>query len=103
AREVRREGRIAARINGRLVSLAILREVGQWLVDVHGQSEYLSLLRTREHVYMLDRFAELEPQREGYSHVVRELGALRRELGELRRLERERERRLDMLDFQIKE
>jgi DNA repair protein RecN (Recombination protein N) len=103
AREVRREGRTAARVNGRLVSLALLREIGQWLVDVHGQSEHLSLLRTREHVFMLDRFAELEPQREGYAQVVRELNSIRRELTELRRLERERERRLDMLDFQIKE
>ncbi len=103
AREVRREGRTAARVNGRLVSLALLREVGQWLVDVHGQSEHLSLLRTREHVFMLDRFAELEPQREGYTQVVRDLNSIRRELTELRRLERERERRLDMLDFQIKE
>jgi DNA repair protein RecN (Recombination protein N) len=103
AREVRREGRSAARVNGRLVSLALLKEVGQWLVDVHGQSEHLSLLRTREHVYLLDRFGELEGQREAYTHVVRELNAVRRELAELRRSERERERRLDMLDFQIKE
>jgi DNA repair protein RecN (Recombination protein N) len=103
AREVRREGRSTARINGRLVSLALLREVGQWLVDVHGQSEHLSLLRTREHVFLLDRFGDLDRQRETYSQVVRELNALRRELAELRRSERERERRLDMLDFQIKE
>ena len=103
AREVRREGRTAARVNGRLVSLALLREIGQWLVDVHGQSEHLSLLRTREHVFLLDRFAELDEQREAYVQVVRDLNSLRRELSELRRLERERERRLDMLDFQIKE
>lgn len=103
AREVRREGRSAARINGRLVGLGLLKEVGQWLVDVHGQSEHLSLLRTREHVFLLDRFGELESQREAYAQVVRELNAVRHELGELRRSERERERRLDMLDFQIKE
>jgi DNA repair protein RecN (Recombination protein N) len=103
AREVRREGRSVCRINGRLVTLALLREVGQWLVDVHGQSEHLSLLRTREHVFLLDRFGGLEEQREGFVAVVRELGSLRRELAELRRSEREMERRLDMLDFQIKE
>jgi DNA repair protein RecN (Recombination protein N) len=103
AREVRREGRSLARINGRMVSLALLKEVGQQLVDVHGQSEHLSLLRTREHVFMLDRFGELDEQREAYAAVVRDLNAVRRDLSELRRSERERERRLDMLDFQVKE
>jgi len=103
SRELRREGRSTCRLNGRLVNLALLKEIGQLLVDVHGQSEHLSLLRTREHVYLLDRFAELDPQRESLAGVVRELNAVRRELSELRRSEREMGRRLDMLDFQIQE
>ncbi len=103
AREVRREGRNVCRVNGRTVSLAILREIGQLLVDVHGQSEHLSLLRTREHLFLLDRFGSLDDQREALAAVVRELQAVRRELHELRRAERDRERRLDLLDFQINE
>jgi DNA repair protein RecN (Recombination protein N) len=103
SREVRREGRSIGRVNGHLVNLALLKEIGQALVDVHGQSEHLSLLRTREHVFLLDRFGELEAQREAVGAVVRELNAVRRELGELRRTEREMERRLDMLDFQTRE
>ncbi len=103
SREVRREGRSVGRVNGHLVNLALLKEIGQVLVDVHGQSEHLSLLRTREHVFLLDRFGDLEAQREAVAAVVRELNAVRRELGELRRSEREMERRLDMLDFQIRE
>ena len=103
SREVRREGRSVGRVNGHLVNLALLKEIGQTLVDVHGQSEHLSLLRTREHVFLLDRFGEVEAQREAVATVVRELNGVRRELGELRRSEREMERRLDMLDFQIRE
>jgi DNA repair protein RecN (Recombination protein N) len=103
SRELRREGRSTCRLNGRLVNLALLKEIGQLLVDVHGQSEHLSLLRTREHVYLLDRFAELDSQRDSLAGVVRELNAVRRELAELRRSEREMGRRLDMLDFQIQE
>ncbi len=102
-REVRREGRSVSRANGRMVSLAILKEIGQLLVDVHGQSEHLSLLRTREHLFLLDRFASLDQEREALASVVRELNAVRRELNELRRAERDRARRLDMLDFQINE
>ena len=102
-RDLRREGRTTCRVNGQLVSLAILREIGQNLVDVHGQSEHLSLLRVREHVYLLDRFGDLEAEREAVGQTVRELNAVRQELAQLRRDERERAQRLDMLDFQINE
>jgi DNA repair protein RecN (Recombination protein N) len=103
AREIRREGRSTARVNGRLVSLGLLREIGQALVDVHGQSEHLSLLRTREHVFLLDRYAGLDGERETFAQVVRELNTLRAELNQLRQSERQREQRLDMLNFQINE
>jgi DNA repair protein RecN (Recombination protein N) len=103
AREVRREGRSICRVNGRAVSLAILKEVGQGLVDVHGQSDHLSLLRPREHIFMLDRFADLDAEREQLAGVVRELNAVRRELDGLQRGEREMAQRLDMLTYQINE
>lgn len=103
AREIRREGRSTARVNGRLVSLGLLREIGQVLVDVHGQSEHLSLLRTREHVFLLDRYAGLDAEREAFAQSVRELNDLRAELNQLRQSERQREQRLDMLNFQINE
>jgi DNA repair protein RecN (Recombination protein N) len=103
AREVRREGRNVCRVNGRVVGLAVLKEIGQRLVDVHGQSEHLSLLRTREHLYLLDRFGDLDAEREALAQVVREHNAARRELDELRRSQHEMERRLDMLNFQVNE
>ena len=62
-RDLRREGRSACRVNGQLVSLAILREIGQQVVDVPGQSEHPSLLRVREPLYLLERFAALEGER----------------------------------------
>jgi DNA repair protein RecN (Recombination protein N) len=103
AREIRREGRNVCRVNGRTVSLAILKEVGQTLVDIHGQSEHLSLLRTREHLFLLDRFAGLEAQRGELAGVVRELNSVRSELDELQRAEKDAARRIDMLNFQINE
>ena len=60
ARELRREGRSIARVNGRTVSLALLRELGAYLVDIHGQSEHLSLLNVRQHLGLLDRYAGSE-------------------------------------------
>jgi energy-coupling factor transporter ATP-binding protein EcfA2 len=88
AREIRREGRNVCRVNGRTVSLAILKEIGQCLVDIHGQSEHLSLLRVREHLFLLDRYAGLDSQRAEYAAVVRDLNSVRRELDELIRAER---------------
>ncbi|HLF00872.1 MAG TPA: DNA repair protein RecN [Anaerolineales bacterium] len=103
AREIRREGRNVCRVNGRTVSLAILKEIGQCLVDIHGQSEHLSLLRVREHLFLLDRYAGLDDQRAELSAVVRELNNVRVELDDLIRAERDAARRIDLLNFQINE
>ena len=59
-REIRREGRSVARVNGRSVSQNILKELGSFLIDIHGQSEHLSLLNVRQHLGLLDRFANNE-------------------------------------------
>jgi len=103
AREVRTSGRTICRINGRTVSQQTLREIGELLVDVHGQSEHLSLLRVREHVNLLDRFADLWGLRAQAAAKYAEVRAARRRLEELDRSTRERERRVDMLRFQVEE
>ena len=103
AREMRREGRNIVRINGRAVNLTILRDVGQLLVDVHGQSEHLSLLRTREHLSLLDRFAGLEERRKEFSARAADLRSVREELETIRAGERDAARRTDMLTYQIGE
>ena len=102
-REVRREGRNIARVNGRVVNLGVLREIGQYLVDVHGQSEHLSLLRVREHLGLLDRFAGVGAERDALAAEVLALRAVREELQRLRDGERDAARRADMLTFQINE
>jgi DNA repair protein RecN (Recombination protein N) len=102
-REIRREGRSLARINGRTVNLALLREVGELLVDVHGQSEHLSLLRVREHLHLLDRFAEVEAERRGYGDAYDRLVQIRAELVGLRQTERDAIQRTDLLTFQLGE
>jgi DNA repair ATPase RecN len=81
----------------------VLREIGQYLVDVHGQSEHLSLLRVREHLGLLDRFAGVETERDALASEVLALRAVREELQRLRDGERDAARRADMLTFQINE
>ena len=102
-REVRSEGRSVCRVNGRTVSLGLLRQIGEYLVDVHGQSEHLSLLRVREHQALLDRHARNESLRQSYAGLHRSLSEVRAELETLRVSEAEAARRADMLAFQINE
>ena len=68
-------GRGGARVNGRSVPLAVLQELGERLVDVHGQSEHMALLRPREQLDYLDRYAGVVAERVEVSRVVRELRA----------------------------
>ncbi len=103
AREIRHEGRNVCRINGRAVALKVMREIGEHLVDIHGQTEHLSLMRVREHVDLLDRFGELWLLREQVADLVRQLRKVRRELADLRRDERELARRMDLLQYQANE
>ncbi|NIT51905.1 MAG: DNA repair protein RecN, partial [candidate division Zixibacteria bacterium] len=103
AREIRSNGRSVARLNGRNVSAGLLREIGELLVDLHGQSEHLSLLRVREHLNLLDRYAGNESQLAEYRTVYRELASVIQELNDLRMAESEAARQIDMLNYQINE
>jgi DNA repair protein RecN (Recombination protein N) len=103
AREIRRSGRSVARINGRSINIGLLNELGAFLVDVHGQSEHLSLLRVRQHLRLLDRYADLDEELAAYSDNYRRLQTVRRELAELRQAESDAARRSDMLSYQINE
>jgi DNA repair protein RecN (Recombination protein N) len=102
-REVRREGRSVARVNGRTVNLSMLKELGDILVDIHGQSEHLSLLNVRAHLGLLDRYAGVETQLAAYHKTYQSLLDLRRELKDLRDAQRDAERRTEMLTFQAEE
>lgn len=102
-REIRAAGRNIARVNGRTVNASLLRELGEHLVDVHGQSEHLSLLRVREHLNLLDRYTGDEQDVRAYQETYERLGAVRQELRELRQTEKEAARRMDVLSYQINE
>jgi DNA repair protein RecN (Recombination protein N) len=102
-REIRATGRNYCRVNGRTVSLSLLEEIGQPLVDIHGQSEHLSLLRVRAHQRFLDRFGGLEVQRETLAQEWGKLRAVRKELASLLRDEQELARRVDQLTYQVEE
>ena len=101
SREIRSEGRSIARVNGRSVNLGIQSEIGAVLVDVHGQSEHLSLLKVKSHRELLDRFAGNSETLQDYQKHYRVWSALENELVELRRLQSNADERADILRYQI--
>jgi DNA repair protein RecN (Recombination protein N) len=102
-REVRASGRSVGRVNGRAVTLSLLREVADGLLDIHGQSEHLSLLKVRAHLDLLDRYADLWDLRSQLTGKVVELRRVREELNKLLLDERALARRADLLQFQVDE
>ncbi len=102
-REVRKEGRSVARINGRTVNVGLLKELGALLVDIHGQAEHLSLLDPRAHLGLLDRFAEVGQPLSDYRQTYHTLLNLRRELTDLRKAQSDSDRRIEMLTYQAEE
>jgi DNA repair protein RecN (Recombination protein N) len=103
AREIRREGRNICRINGRTVNLGLLTELGGRLVDVHGQSEHLSLLSVKEHLHLLDRFAQDESILASYRDSFHLYLDIYQELEELKTREQDAARRTEFLTYQINE
>ncbi|HEV2072238.1 MAG TPA: DNA repair protein RecN [Thermomicrobiales bacterium] len=103
SREISSAGRSSARINGRMSTVAQLNEIGAILVDIHGQSDHLSILQTSEQRSILDRYARLELLRDEVGVLVREYLEVRRLLEDVSRGSREREQRLDLLRFQLGE
>ena len=102
-REVRKEGRSVARINGRTVNVGLLKELGALLIDIHGQAEHLSLLDPRAHLGLLDRYAEVVQPLGDYRQTYHSILNLRRELADLRKAQSDSDRRIEMLTYQSEE
>jgi DNA repair protein RecN (Recombination protein N) len=103
AREVYAAGRSVARVNGRAVPVRALVELGSLAIDIHGQSDQMSLLRESEHLGLLDRYAGLAESRLALARAVREIRAVEAALAELERASAEGQRRADLLAFQVEE
>ncbi len=99
------EGRSVSRINGETVTMALLREVSQILIDIHGQHEHQSLLHKKNHLEILDAFAREETEdilqqvKEAYQ-AYRTCG---KELKEANMDESERAKELSFLEFEVQE
>lgn len=103
ARVVSAEGRSKAYAGGALVPVAVLAEIGDELVDMHGQHEHQSLLKPDRQLELLDAYAGTEALAAETSERVSRLRRVEKELEELEQSDRERERRLEFLRFEVDE
>jgi DNA repair protein RecN (Recombination protein N) len=103
SRELRNNGRSSCRINGLSCNAEVLAEIGQILVDIHGQGSSHSLLRPRAHMDLLDRYSDLLEVRSALSEVVTNLAAVRREIKALQDDKEALQRKADRLRYEVED
>ncbi len=102
-RVVSRQGRGRSRLQAELTTQAMLRAVGERLVDICSQHEHHSLTHVKRHIELLDSYAKLDAELARYAETYGEWRKLSSELEELRERTGERFQRIDYLRFQLEE
>ncbi|MGD8426723.1 MAG: DNA repair protein RecN [Balneolaceae bacterium] len=101
-REIRSSGSRGF-INDTPVTITVLKQVGDFLVDLHGQHDHQMLLREENHRDVIDGFAEITPALEAYKKSYHEIVGLRKELRQLKKRERDLQEKAELYRFQVKE
>jgi DNA repair protein RecN (Recombination protein N) len=97
------DGRSRVYIGGSISTVGTLREIGEELVEITGQGGAVELLKPQKHAEYLDAFCESIPLHKELKQVVKEIRELKKKYSELSTLEKERERRIETLKFELKE
>lgn len=104
-REILANGRSVSRINGQMVNLSVLKEVGQFLVDIHGQHDQEELMKAAHHIGLLDSFGQADflELKQDYQGVFDAYRTLRKQVLDKQKNELEHKARIEMLEYQIAE
>lgn len=102
-RTVSLDGKSNVRINGRAVSLSVLRSLGSYLINIHGQSDTHALTDAKSHLSILDTFAEVDELYEKYKSAYEEYDGIKKEIKSISDKEQERIRLTEILEYQIKD
>ncbi|KPU44902.1 DNA repair protein RecN [Oxobacter pfennigii] len=105
SRELNVSGKSICRINGKMVTTSVLKSIGSHLIDIHGQHEHQSLLKEENHMELLDMFGSqrLHILKDEVHVVYSNVQDIKRELQSIMGDDRERQQRLDLLNYQLKE
>ena len=104
-RELSNNGKNVTRVNGTLVTVAVLREIASHLIDIHGQNEHQELMNPQKHLYLLDQFGDesLAALLHAYEESYAEYQQIQTERSNLMLDEQQNIQRIDLLTFQINE
>jgi DNA repair protein RecN (Recombination protein N) len=104
-REMTKSGKSVCRVNGKLVTIAVLREIGSTLIDIHGQHEHQELMNESKHLSLLDQFGseEIATSRAEYKRIYRLYEDTLTRLKGLSENEQKMAHRLDLIQFQLEE
>ncbi|MFS9255371.1 DNA repair protein RecN [Streptococcus infantis] len=104
-REILQNGRSVSRVNGQMVNLSVLRSIGQYLVDIHGQHDQEELMRPQLHIQMLDGFGDADflELKQAYQTNFDAYCKMRKQLLEIKKNQEEHKARIEMLEFQMAE
>lgn len=104
-REILQNGRSVSRVNGQMVNLSVLRSIGQYLVDIHGQHDQEELMRPQLHIQMLDEFGDADflELKQAYQTNFDAYRKMRKQLLEIKKNQEEHKARIEMLEFQMAE
>ena len=102
-REIWRDGKSRARLGGRTVTQAMLREAGALLINIHGQSDNQKLMQKSSHLSLLDAYAQNGEAVQAYRELYVRWRAVKGQIEEIRTSTAERIRTREMLEYQIKD
>ncbi|KMY50744.1 DNA repair protein RecN [Peribacillus loiseleuriae] len=104
-RDMSTSGKSVCRVNGKLVTIALLREIGRTLIDIHGQHEHQELMDGRLHLQLLDQFGgeKIAKALGEYQKLYKEYDHAMKQLLKLSQNEQQMVHRLDLIQFQFDE
>lgn len=104
-RDISHSGKSVCRINGKLVTISVMREIGSTIIDIHGQHEHQELMDESLHLYLLDQFgkSEIGQALNSYEEIFIEYDRTAKQIKQLTENEQQMAHRLDLLQFQLQE
>ncbi|MDA7027007.1 DNA repair protein RecN [Bacillus sp. CLL-7-23] len=104
-RDINANGKSVCRVNGKLVTIATLREIGRLLLDIHGQHDHQLLMTEDHHLELLDRYAgeEVDKALKAYQEVYDRYLNVLKKVNQLSESEQDMAHRLDLIQFQLGE
>jgi len=102
-REINKNGKGKISINNTSAGLNILEKTGNYLVDIHGQHEHQSLLKTELHIEFLDAYAKTEKLRNEISNLYSKLIIVNNELKRIYEIEKEKQEKLEIINYKLNE